>query len=567
MSTSASLEYIVKVQDRDLKELRKELKSTGQTASRSAESHSKLAGALGGVAKTAAFASGAAALGGVAAVLKLGYDHFKEVATANAQTEAALTSTGKAAGVTKQQVVALGNSIEDYSGVSNTAVQSGENMLLTFTNIRNETGKNNDVFTQTTKTMADMSVALGQDMKSSALQLGKALNDPIKGVTALQRVGVSFTDSQKATITSMVDSGHTMAAQKLILHELNDEFGGSAKAAGQTLPGQIAILKAHFEDLAGAIVTKMMPTLQSIVAWVTAHWPQISAVMTAVFQGIGAVITGVVVPIFGFLINNVIKPVVDYVVRYWPQIEGTIATTMANVRGVIHGVLNGLRAFWRRWGSTIESIARIAIQTVVGVIRGIVTVIRGVAEVIDGLIHGRWSEVWHGLQKIVSGVFAAIAAFIKGEVKIALKEAEAFGKAIVDGIIGAFEGLGLALYHAIIDPLKHVLDEAGKLVSKIPGGGVVKSVLSHIPGFASGVQNFSGGLAVVGENGPELVQLPGGSNVIPMSRGMHGTAAGQTVIQVSVGGSVVTPDDLLNAIEIGLAKRKTIAGRLAFEAA
>jgi len=30
-----------------------------------------------------------------------------------------------------------------------------------------------------------MSTAMGQDLKSSAIQLGKALNDPIQGVAAL----------------------------------------------------------------------------------------------------------------------------------------------------------------------------------------------------------------------------------------------------------------------------------------------------------------------------------------------------------------------------------------------
>jgi hypothetical protein len=58
-------------------------------------------------------------------------------------------------------------------------------------------------------------------MKSSAIQLGKALNDPIKGVTALQRVGVSFTQSQKDQIKTLVESGDTMDAQKIILGELS----------------------------------------------------------------------------------------------------------------------------------------------------------------------------------------------------------------------------------------------------------------------------------------------------------------------------------------------------------
>jgi phage-related minor tail protein len=101
--------------------------------------------------------------------------------------------------------------------------------------VRNEVGKGNDIFDQATGIITDMSVALGQDTSSSAIQLGKALNDPIKGVTALQRVGVSFTASQKEQITTLVESGKTLDAQKLILAELGKEFGGAAEAAATPL--------------------------------------------------------------------------------------------------------------------------------------------------------------------------------------------------------------------------------------------------------------------------------------------------------------------------------------------
>ena len=76
-----------------------------------------------------------------------------------------------------------------------------------------------------------MSVALDQDMKSSAIQVGKALNDPVKGMTALSRVGVSFTEKQKDMVKHLEKTGHHLEAQKIILHELKKEFGGSAAAA------------------------------------------------------------------------------------------------------------------------------------------------------------------------------------------------------------------------------------------------------------------------------------------------------------------------------------------------
>ena len=138
--------------------------------------------------------------------------------------------------------------------------------LLTFKGIRNEVGKGNKIFDQATGIMADMSVALGQDTTTSAMQLGKALNDPIKGMTALRRVGVTFTEAQEKQI-KLQESGDTMGAQKIILRELRDEFGGSAKAAGETFGGQINILRERFNNWAGDMVGKAIPMLKRLFEW------------------------------------------------------------------------------------------------------------------------------------------------------------------------------------------------------------------------------------------------------------------------------------------------------------
>ncbi|HEX8348829.1 MAG TPA: hypothetical protein VF598_02630, partial [Hymenobacter sp.] len=66
-------------------------------------------------------------------------------------------------------------------------------------------------------------------------------NDPVKGITALTRVGVTFTEQQKEQITQMVKAGNTAGAQKLIIAELNKEFGGSAEAARKAAGGMATL--------------------------------------------------------------------------------------------------------------------------------------------------------------------------------------------------------------------------------------------------------------------------------------------------------------------------------------
>jgi hypothetical protein len=184
-------------------------------------------------------------------VVKAGMDQ----AALNAQTVAALKSTHNAAGMTADAIGNLADSYSHLTTFSDDTIQSAENMLLTFTNI----GKN--VFPQATKTVLDMSQALGQDTKSSAIELGKALNDPLTGITALQRVGVTFDTKQKDLIKTYMAHNQVAKAQAIILQELQKEFGGSAEAAGTTFGGQMKILGNIIDQAKEKIGTALLPVL------------------------------------------------------------------------------------------------------------------------------------------------------------------------------------------------------------------------------------------------------------------------------------------------------------------
>jgi hypothetical protein len=230
------------------------LKNVGDQAQRTGKlslglggAFKKLAGVVGGLL---VFRQVASAIGGFV-------KDAAESAKIGRLTGAVLKSTGGAAKVTRKHVDDLATAISNKTGIDDEAIQSNENLLLTFTNVRNEVGKGNKIFDQATGLVTDMSVALGQSGKSSAIQLGKALNDPIKGVTALQRVGVSFTQSQKDQIATLVKSGDVLGAQKVILKEVGKEFGGAAAAAASPLDR----LKVIAGNLGERFGTMLLPHL------------------------------------------------------------------------------------------------------------------------------------------------------------------------------------------------------------------------------------------------------------------------------------------------------------------
>jgi hypothetical protein len=204
-------------------------------------------------------------------------------------TEQRIRSTGGAAHVTASQVGDLATSISNKTGADDEAVQSGANMLLTFTGIRNEVGKGNDVFNQATAAATDLAAGLHQGQVTSegtekaSILLGKALNDPIKGMTALRRVGIAFTSSQQAQVKALVGTGHTLEAQKVILAEVNKEFGGSAKAAADPLQRMSVILGNVGEDIGN----KLLPALNAGADVLTAI-PEPAYMVGAAFVTIGA---------------------------------------------------------------------------------------------------------------------------------------------------------------------------------------------------------------------------------------------------------------------------------------
>lgn len=208
----------------------------------------------------AAIGIGAAALAWVNATGKA----LAEVERLNAQTTTVIRSMG-AVWTDTDHIANYATQLEKLSGVEAEQVQAGQNLLLTYGSIQNRMGQGNDVFDQATSLMLDLSVATGKDMPGAATLLGKALNDPIKGVSALQKVGVQLTEQQRAQIKAFVESGDVMSAQKVILAELTRQFGGSAKAFGQTTAGQVLKLQNKFGDLSEELLVNLLPTINSVV--------------------------------------------------------------------------------------------------------------------------------------------------------------------------------------------------------------------------------------------------------------------------------------------------------------
>lgn len=198
------------------------------------------------VRNTFAAASKYIAGAGIAGML-LGLRKIAQEATdgqyEQAQLAAAIKSTGGVAGQSVAGLNAHAAALQRVTTFSGGALAEAQALLLTFTQVQGET------FPRATAAVLDVATAMKTDLSSAALQVGKALNDPVLGVTALARSGIQFTESQKAVIDSLVATGRQAEAQALILDELDRQFGGSARAARDTLGGALTALGHAWDDL------------------------------------------------------------------------------------------------------------------------------------------------------------------------------------------------------------------------------------------------------------------------------------------------------------------------------
>ena len=478
-------------------------------------------GKVKSLGKKALVAGGAAGFAALAGAVKVGVDEMTQAATVSAQTGAAIKSTGGVANVTAGHVDKLATSLMKKSGVDDEAITSGENLLLTFTNVRNEVGKGNDVFDQATTAALDMSTALGTDMKTAATQLGKALNDPKEGLSKLTRSGVTFTDQQKDMVKKLQESGDTLGAQKIILGEVNKEFGGSAAAAGKTLPGQINILKESFSNLAGELIQTLMPVLTTITTFFVKN-PGIAKAMAIGVMGIAA----------AMVLLNVALAITTALATPWIAAAAGIAIAVGVVaiglveaykhsetfRDIVNGVFDAVKAaasvlfgFFQATWPLLKGILTDPIKTAASIITGIWDALKSTSSSTWNAIKGTISSVLGAITSAVSSAAGAVAGAISGAwtaVRNATSTAWGGVRSVVSDVAGdvksAISGLGSWISGWASGTFAAIMSRVGGFFDRIADGARdavasvernMNAIVNAVSGIVGRVSNAAGNIA------------------------------------------------------------------------
>lgn len=263
---------------------------------------------------------------------KAALDQAKELREAQAQVRAALASTGGASGKTSEELENLAQKLENISVYDKADLLRGvTSHLLAFPNIAGP------VFDRAQKAIVDLSARMGGDLEGATIKVGRALNDPIQGISALTRMGVQFTTQQKAQIEALVQSGQGYKAQGVILDALEQKFAGAAKAQRDATP-TAALNQAwrNFTETVGNVLTPALtPLIQQLTDLINKFQTLTPATQEAAvkFAMIAAAV-GPALVIVGSFITNVGK------------ISGVLATVGKAIAGINFApIIAGLAEF------------------------------------------------------------------------------------------------------------------------------------------------------------------------------------------------------------------------------
>ncbi len=408
------------VQDvsRDLGGVDSDLKKTAASADKTGKDLDDMgkrgSSALGGLKKAASVIGGVAAFAGLASGVKLAVGEFEEARKVGALTESTIKATGGAANITAKQVGVLAGAISKKAGMDDEAIQSGANLLLTFKNVRNEAGKGNDVFNQATQAAVDLSAAGFGSIESASKTMGKALNDPIKGMTALGKSGVTFSEDQKKAIAALMETGKAsdrLSAQQIILGEVQSQVGGAA-AAQATPMDHLKVTMGNLAEAAGAVLVPALDKGAKILTYLLGGMIE--------SQGAG----GALISVFkttGGVVGDLVGAIVDLV--KWFGEHKTVTLALGAAIGVVLAAFAGFQILAAVQAGITAVRGAMLLLNAAFLTNPIFLVVAAIAALVAGLVVAyRESEtfrtivnaVFAWLKQAATDVFGFLATFIPG---------------------------------------------------------------------------------------------------------------------------------------------------------
>lgn len=336
--------------------------------------------------------------------------------------------------------------------------------------------------------MAAIAGVIGGLLAGAVVALGVALGPVVPILAGFAAAGAAVAAMASTLGVGFDDVGRAVGTVRDTASKLWEALSG--------------LLGPSLSSLWSNITTNLLPALQRL-------WDVLSPILIPALKIIGAIIGGVVVGAIWLLINGL-----NVVVSWWTKLADTTVAVVGWLQGAFTAI--GTRVTWLKdhWmeaiGFVIGFFATLPVKLPLLAWQAISGVVGMISRV-------NWSDVASGIGRAFAGMWDGV--------KNAASGAWNFIKNINWGAV--LTGIGRGVGNAVIALIEGALNGA---MAGIPGAPKVR-----IPRFAAGTSFAPGGLALVGERGPELVSLPRGSRVTPadetrdlLGRSSQGVVINQT---------------------------------------
>jgi hypothetical protein len=414
----------------------------------------------------------AVAVAGVALV-KFGKDSIaagEAAATANARISNIAEKMGlfgnETATVSKR-LIDLAKQQALATGVDQNSIKATQAKLLTFKELAKTADEVGGSFDRATAASLDLAAAgLGAD---AAVQLGKALQDPIKGMTALTKSGVTFTDAEKEKVKVLLESGKTLEAQNMILEAIETQVGGTALATANSSDR----IKVAFSQLKESVGLTLLPAFDGANNFIINKF---LIPLTAAVEGL---------PLLFEKVGTALKPFVEGFKNTFAQagggLQGFLAGLMDLRQKLFEAFMKALPAIIDAITEFIPTLVQNSVNMITQLIRAIVgalpEMIRGAVQLFNGII----TALTQILPVIISAIVSAMPVLIKAIVNALPQIIQAsitLFLGVIDGILKALPQIISALVQALPQIIKAITDALPLLID-----GAIKLFLGIVDGL------------------------------------------------------------------------------------
>lgn len=359
-------------------------------------------GKLGGSVKKLGIAAGAAfAAAGAAAVVvgKKLFDAGEAAATANARIQnitQSMGNFGENADQVTNKLIKTANTLAVMTGVERNTIKETQALLLTFNSINKTADEASGVFDRATAAAIDLAAAGFGNATTNAQQLGKALEDPIKGLTSLTRSGVTFTEAERERIKTLVESNRLGEAQSLILDAIEKQVGATSLATANASDR----IRESFGVIVDEIALSLAPTFEKLTDAVTrliskfAEWWREN----------------------GPRVIEVIQKTVERGIELWNVIRQNVEPIVRKLIQTFGDLIGRFREWWERVSPAVfEAFGRVrdAIVRVWDSVKPLITTIRDLfGTLFGGVSEGGEGKLFESFLNILVSVIEAVAAAV-----------------------------------------------------------------------------------------------------------------------------------------------------------